>query len=196
MILRVVAFLAISTPLFSGDAGLQVITLKDSSVIRARVTEMSGGFYSARSPVLGEVKIPSSEVVSIREEGASAPSESAQATASTGQTTAPSAQTPAPASLESLRSTLSSKVQSLVSTSAGMNAVMEFTKNPDLKAVMSDPQVMQVIQNGDYNALMKSHAMKSLLDSPQTQALIQSVLKPQDSTHAKTPSGTPAVPAE
>ena len=196
MILRLVAFLAISTTLFSGDAVLQVITLKDSSVIRAKVTELSSGFYVAKSPVLGEVKIPAGEVVSIREEGVSAQSEGAPATNSTSQPDAASSQAPAPAGLESLRSALSSKVQNLVSSHDGMNAVMNFANNPDMKAVLNDPQVMQAIQNGDYNALMTSPAMKRLLDNPQTQSLIQSVLKPQAATQPKTSAEKPAAIAE
>jgi hypothetical protein len=196
MILRLVAFLAISTPLFSGDAGLQVITLKDSSVIRARVTEMSGGFYVAKSPLLGEIKIPSGEVVSIRAEGTSAQSEGAPATNCASQPDAPSAQAPAPASLESLRSSLSSKVQNLVSTHDGMNAVTNFSNNPDMKAVLNDPQVMQAIQSDDYNSLMQSPVMKRLLDNPQTQALIQSVLKPQGAPQPKASPGKPAADAE
>ena len=100
MIFRLVAFalLAVSPPLLSGDGGLQVITLKDSSVIRARGTEMSGGFYLARSPVLGEVKIPAGEVVSIRDEGASAQSEGEPSTKSASLPDAASP-SPAPASL-------------------------------------------------------------------------------------------------
>ena len=102
----------------------------------------------------------------------------------------------APAGLESLRSALSSKVQNLVSSHDGMNAVMNFSNNPDMKAVLNDPQVMQAIQNGDYNALMTSPAMKRLLDNPQTQSLIQSVLKPQGATQPKTSAEKPAALAE
>ena len=199
MTLRLVALalIGISPQLLAGDNGLQVITLKDSSVIRAQVTEMSGGFYLLKSPALGDMRIPTGEVVSIRGEGAPAQNADVPVADSTGQPVAASAQpTAGSASLESLRSALSSKVQSLVSTSAGMNAVMDFSKNPDLKAVLNDPQVMQAIQNGDYNALMKSHAMKNLLDNPQTQSLIQSVMRPHDTPQMKPAAEAPAAPTE
>ena len=57
---------------------------------------------------------------------------------------------------------------------------------------MNDPQVMQAIQNGDYNALMKSPAMKNLLDNPQTKNLIQNVLKSQDAPLETVPPEEPA----
>ena len=200
MTLRLVglALLGISALLPAADNGLQVITLKDNSVIRARVTEMSGGFYSASSPTLGDMKIPTSEVVSIHNETTAV--QSAGAPAPVFQKTG--AAQPEPASgaigLDSLRSALSSKVQGFVSSRDGMNAVMDFSRRPDVKAIMNDPQVMKAIQSGDYTALMQSPAMKNLLDNPQTKNLIQSILgsNSQDAQHPKTSSGEPVTPAE
>ena len=193
MTYRLVAFalLGFFPQLFAGDNGLQVITLKDTSVIRAHVTEMSGGFYLVKSPVLGEMKIPTAEVVSILPEDSTVPSTGAPPPAGNG-TAQPSATA---AGLDSLRSALSSKVKDLVSTRDGMNAVMSFSQNPDLKAALNDPQVMQAIQNRDYNALMKSPTMKSLLDNPRTKELIQSILH-QKSQAPIAPPGEPSPPAE
>ena len=194
MTLRLVAIalLGISPLLPAGDSGLQVITLKDNSVIRAQVTEMSGGFYSAKSPALGDIKIPTGEVVSIHNEAPTVPGTVAAATNTSGPSD-PAASLPSPGAsgLESIRSALSLKVQDLVSTHDGMNAVMDFSRNPDVKAVMNDPQVMKAIQAGDYKALMQSPAMKTLFDNPQTKSLIQSVLhsKTQD---AASPGEPPA----
>ncbi len=151
-LLFAVALMAIPPFLCAADADTQIITLKDKSVIRGQVTELTGGSYHVTSPLLGEMQIPTASVLSIQP--------------------AP----PVSADIASLKSTLSSKVQNLVSTKEGMNAVAAFSGNKDLKAVMNDPQVMQAIQNGDYQTLMKSPAMKTLLDNPQTHALIQSVL--------------------
>ncbi len=199
MTLRLAAFVlfGISSLVRAGDNGLQVITLKDSSVIRAQVTEMSGGVYLVVSPTLGQMKIPTSEVVSIRNEGTAVQS-APEADSPASATSEPTQTSTAPASLESLKSALTSKVQSLVSTRDGMNAVTSFSNNPDLKAVMNDPQVMQAIQNGDTTALMKSPAMKTLLDNPQTQALIKSVLhsKPQNAPQEAASPGEPASPGK
>ena len=192
MTLRLVAFalLGISPLLPAGDNDLQVITLKDNSVVRAQVTEMSGGFYFAKSPALGDMKIPTGEVVSIHNEATAAQSADASSIPPKSET-ADAQASPGATGLESIRSALSSKVQDLVSTHEGMNAVMDFSRNPDVKAVMNDPQVMKAIQAGDYKALMQSPAMKTLFDNPQTKSLIQSVLhsKTQD---AASPGEPPA----
>jgi len=184
--------------LLAGDDGLQVITLKDSSVIRAKVTEMSSGFYLVKSPVLGEMKIPTADVVSIHSETAALQPAGAQDPALPANGTAAAQPSSGTAGLESLRSSLSSKVQSFVSTGEGMSAVVDFSRRPDVKAVMNDPQVMKAVQAGDYNALMQSPAMKNLLDNPQTKSLIQSVLgsKAQDAPQPKMSSGEPVTPAE
>lgn len=195
MILRLVAFvcLGISPLLFAGDGDLQAITLKDNSVIRARVTEMSGGFYSVKSPTLGDIKIATGEVVSIQPDGAAAQGvQTPAAVLTTGLV--PAQPSPGPAGVESLKAAVVSKVQSWASTREGMDAMMNFSQNPAVKAIMNDPQVMQAIQNSDYPALMKSPAIKGLLDSPQTKSLMQSILKPQ-----VTPPASPAgstTPAE
>lgn len=196
MILRLVAFVGfgISPLLFAGVGDSQLITLKDNSVIHARVTEMSGGFYLAKSPVLGDIKIPAGNVVSIQSEATEAQSAGSPAAAvlTTGLTSAQP--THGPDGVESLKAAVVSKVQSWASTREGMGAVMNFSQNPDVKAVMNDPQVMQAIQNGDYNALMKSPAIKSLLESPQTKNLMQNILKPQ-TTPPASPAGS-ATPTE
>lgn len=192
------ALMALPGLLTAGDApGVQVITLKDRSVIRAQVTEMSGGFYLIKSPVLGDRKIPTGEVISIQQEAAAAQSAgAADAVPLPKSETAAAQLSLGTAGLESLKSALSSKVQNLVSTREGMNAVMDFSQNPDVKAVMGDPQVMQAIQNGDYGALMKSPAMKNLLDNPRTKALIQSVLSPQGTPQSKAASAKTSASAE
>jgi hypothetical protein len=196
MILRLVAFvcLGISPLLFAGDGDLQAITLKDNSVIRARVTGMSGGFYFAKSPALGDIKIAAAEVVSIQPDGAVAESAGTPAAALTTGL-APAQPSPAgSAGVESLKAAVVSKVQSWASTREGMDAVMNFSQNPAVKAIMNDPQIMQAIQNGDYPALMKSPAIKALLDSPQTKSLMQGILKPQAAPPAS-PAGS-TTPAE
>lgn len=185
------ALVVLAGSLVAGDApGFQVITLKDKSVIRAQVTEMSGGFYIAKSPALGDMKIPSGEVVSIQQEAAAV---SAPAQAGDSATAQP---LPGAAGLDALKSAVASKVQGLVSTREGMNAVMEFSQNPDVKAVMNDPEVMKAIHGGDYGALMKSQAMKSLLDNPRTKALIQSIMAAQGGAQPNAQAGKPAAPAE
>ena len=57
-----------------------------------------------------------------------------------------------------------------------MAVVTQFSQNPDLKAVMADPNLMKAIQSGDASSLMNSPAIKRLMENPQTKSLIQSIL--------------------
>lgn len=183
MILRAVILTFVATASLlaaDGDAALQVITLKDNSVIRAHVTEVAGGFYLANSPTLGNLKIPTGEVVAIKNEELSNPEAGtalsdakSDARNSAGVQIQPTASNTGMGNLESA---LSSKVQDWASSKEGMNAVMQFSQNSDVKAVMGDPAVMQAIRSGDYKTLMNSPAMKKLIENSQTQALIQNVL--------------------
>lgn len=163
------------------QVGLQVIRLNDNSVIQAQVSEMAGGFYIAKSPTLGELKIPAGSVLSIKnvepparigeEPGSDLKKEKLPDSA---PAQVPSSQ----AGVEALRSAVASKVQDLAATSGGMATIEKFSQNQDVKAILDDPSTLNSIQSGDYNALMKSPAMKKLMDNPQTKSLIQSVLSP------------------
>ena len=197
MTLRLLAFLlvGISPFLLAADDAEQLITLKDQSVIRARVTEMSGGFYSVKSPVLGDMKIPASEVVSIQAEGTDKNSGTLQAAGESN--TLHGQPSPAPVGLDSMKAAVFSKVQTWAATREGMDAVTAFSQDPNVKAVMNDPQVMQAIQKGDFNSLMNSPSMKSIMENPRTKTLIQSVLQ-QKSPAAPASNMSPAsqVPTE
>lgn len=177
--------------LTAGEPGeFQVITLKDKSVLRAQVVEMSGGFYHAKSPVLGDMKIPSSGIISICAE---ATATSPAAKIGTGKALSSASSETAPADLAGLQAAVSSKVRSLITTNEGMNALMELSRKPEVQAVMNDPQVMQGIKNCDYNALMNSPAIKQLLDDPQTKGFVRSVMnqKPEAPT-SPAPAGPPS----
>lgn len=178
------------------QAGLQVIRLKDNTVIRAQVTEEAGGFYLAKSPTLGDLKIPTDNVLSIKNDAPSGPNagESAPETNSAGMSS-PGPSTPVQAGIDALRSTVSSKVQNLAATREGMAAIEQFSQNQDVKAILGDPATLKAIQSGDYNAVMKSPSMQKLMDNPQTKSLIKSVLtpSPQDGSQSKA-GGKPDAP--
>jgi len=72
---------------------------------------------------------------------------------------------------------LAAKVQSFLARGAGNSAVGQLANNPDvMKAVVSDPNMMKAIQNGDTAALRESPAVKQMLSDPQTKSMIKSLL--------------------
>lgn len=163
----------------SAQDGLQIIRLNDNSVIRAQVSEMAGGFYMAKSPTLGDLKIPTGNVISIK-------NEEPAAGANPGGSARDGVES-VPTGIEALRSAVSSKVQNLAATRNGMAAIEQFSQNQEVKALMGDSATLKAIQNGDYDTLMKSPAMQKLMSDPQTKSLIESVLS-QSRQPAPSPS--------
>jgi hypothetical protein len=173
--------LAAAVVLFSTTAALaddgseiRIVTLQDGSVIRAQVPGSSGGFYTVRSATLGEMKIPVENVVSIM--SATDPGAPSARPAVSATPAGSAQQAVSQTGVAGLQSALASQVRSFVSTSDGMAAVTQFSQNPDMKAVLSDPALAKAIQTGDYNALMNSPAVRRLMANPETKALIQGVL--------------------
>ncbi|TSA36058.1 MAG: hypothetical protein D4R65_03045 [Verrucomicrobiaceae bacterium] len=169
------------------QTGLQIIRLNDNSIIRAQVSEVAGGFYMAKSPTLGDLKIPTGNVISIKNEepiaqnGEDPPAK----TTSHGASSTPDQGASIQTGIEAIRSTVSSKVQNLAATREGMAAIEQFSQNQEVKAILGDSAMLKAIQTGDYNALMKSPSVQKLMDNPQTKGLVQSVLNPSGPTAPK-----------
>ena len=154
--LRFATFLALIPALHSasseGDG--QIITLKDTSIIYAKVIDDTGGFFVIKSPALGEVKIRTNEIQSIK------------------PTNPQSAILPTTA--------LSSGPADIIlaeKSDADNSEVKQLANNPDLvKAVLGDPNMMKAIQKGDIATLRGSPVVRQLLSDPQTKSLIKSLL--------------------
>jgi len=154
--LRFASFLALIPALHSasseGDG--QIITLKDASIIYAKVIDDTGGFFVIKSPALGEVKIRTNEIHSIK---------STNPQSAILPTTALSSD---PADV-----TLAEKPD------ADNSEVKQLANNPDLvKAVLGDPNMMKAIQKGDIATLRGSPVVRQLLSDPQTKSLIKRFL--------------------
>jgi len=170
------AFVLFSFPAFlSADSTgeIQIITLKDTSVIRAKVIDDAGGFFLIKSPALGEIKIRSTDILSIKQtnpQSAILPSTALSSSAS-------EVAFPEKTEAAGEQSALAAKVQGFIASGSGGGAVAQLAKNPAImKAVVSDPNVMKAIQSGDTAALRESPAVKQLLSDPQTKSLIKSFL--------------------
>lgn len=168
------------------EAGeVKTITLKDHSVLQGEVTESAEGSYTLKSPLLGEITIPKSQVLSITGAG-SVPSP----TPAPGGVMLPATLvSDSPTVQSAIQSSVTSRVQGWLAQNGGMDALMSFSKNPDLAAVVNDPKLMQAIQSGDFTSLMQSESVKKLMENPQTKALVQGILG--NTAKPPTPSPTP-----
>lgn len=157
----------------------QVIQLKDQTIIRGKVLEMTNDTYRILTASMGEVKIPASQVVSIVMEGAAPPAiregapaprpgAAARPTAAPASRPQPQPVGPAPSRSDDLREQqqqVNMRVQSMMMDGNFLNKVTALQDSPEMVDVLNDPEVMQAIQSGDYQFLMNNEKMQRLMNS-------------------------------
>ena len=180
-------FLAISLALAAGQ--VQVITLKDQSVIKGEVLEMKNGTYSIKTATMGELKIAADQIVSMMNEGAT-PLVAQPASSNTrpsvgglnireGNPKAPRVMSkpliapPTPeAPTSNAQGQVNERVQSMMMNGQFAEKVTGLSESKDLDSVMADPEVMRAIQNLDYEFLMNNPKMKQLMESGEVKGLL------------------------
>ncbi len=73
------------------------------------------------------------------------------------------------------QSQVNTKVQSMMMNSNVGSKVMGLQDNTDMQAVLDDPELMNAIQNMDYDTLMKSDKMNQLMNNPEIKDLLGAV---------------------
>ena len=121
----------------------QVIHLKEGSQIHGEVVSMLRGTYSVKTQSMGVIEVASDQVKSIG--GAAAP--------------------------EPDESTIQSIQSSLMGNQSVMSRILKLQEGPAMQAVLSDPEVMQVVQSMDMQALTKNPKIRALMNSPQMQSI-------------------------
>ena len=136
----VLIWVIISSSAYAGE--VQRVKLTDGSVMNVEVISLHDGFYTFKSPSLGEFKVNAKQVQSIS---------SSSLTASQ----AGSANT----NLNQVQSTLTANPET-------MKLIVGLQNDPDIQAVLSDPEIMKAIQSGDYNAIANNPKFQKLMNNP------------------------------
>lgn len=124
-------------------AAEQLIELNDGTRLRGEVVSLSGGIYTIRSSSLGDVKVAQSRVVSISNGSA------------TGGGVTPSAN-------DAIQS-----IQSSIATNPGLvSKILRLQSDPEMQAVLSDPEVMRAVQSFDLEALSRNPKIQALMQNP------------------------------
>ncbi|XOV87704.1 MAG: hypothetical protein ACFHX7_22570 [Pseudomonadota bacterium] len=122
----------------------RIVQLKDGSQIRGEVVGMMNGEYVIQSPTLGTLRLASDKIVSITLPSA-APNPSAAAGAGAS-------------ALESIQSTIASD--------PGLMArIMSLQQDPQMQAVLGDPEIMGAVQRLDFEALRNNPRFRALMES-------------------------------
>ncbi len=132
------------------------ITLQDGTEIVGELLALKNGSYTIRSKTLGTLTVSERQVASISSLGhgkssQKSPVQSAATALQGGQ-------------MESIQ-------QSLLNDSTMVQRIMQLQSNPDIQAVLSDPEVMAAIQSLDFDTLTNHPKIKKLMANREIQAI-------------------------
>jgi len=138
-------------PCFSGEQ--REIVLKDGSVITGEVLKFDGNHYTVNSPSLGTVNIGNAEVSVIRTPGSISDSNKGAVSISPGE--------------------ISAMQQQLMSNQEIMALINTLQNDPQVQAILSDPELMQAIYAGNIDALLNNPKFKNLADNPTVKSITE-----------------------
>ncbi|MBI1422136.1 MAG: hypothetical protein GC149_01635 [Gammaproteobacteria bacterium] len=147
----VLLLVSTSSGVYAGE--VQRVKLTDGSVLSAEVISMHNGVYTFKSPSLGEFSVNAKQVQSIS--ALSVPSPQAGS---------------ANLNLNQLQSALQANP-------GAMNAITGLQNDPDMQAVLSDPEIMKAIQSRDYSALANNPKFQKLMQNPAIKQITDNVTR-------------------
>lgn len=132
-------------------AEVREIELKDGSVITGTVRSFDGETYVIDSDSLGTMSLPSAKIKAIR--------------SAAGYR---AAQSISPNDLMGIQ-------QQLLNNPDTMELIKALQNDPQIQAILQDPQLLQSITAGDVQALMNNAKFKALIDHPKIQEISNKV---------------------
>ena len=133
------------------------IVLQDGSNINGHILSMANGSYQVQTGSMGVITLEQNQIRSISQTGVSGSSFSlADQAKQAGQ---PSVQ-----SLQSLQS-------SMTSNEGIMNSIRALQNDPDMQAILADPEIMQAVQSFDLTALRNNPKIIKLMQNSKIQSI-------------------------
>ena len=141
----------------SADAA-RVIELSDGSRISGVIIDYGNGTYTIQSETLGRLQLRDAQIRSIH-----SPSQ----TSERAESLAPAS--PDPATLSQLE-----HIQSRIMAEPGvLSLVMSLQQDPDLLAILNDPQIMQAIMSGQITTLQSHPKFRQMETNPTIQEIMR-----------------------
>jgi len=149
-------------PISHVNAGeISTIELNDGSIISGEVVSFDGSTWIIKSASMRTLKIEAAKVVSIRAQksGSHAPT----AGTSTGnQVNA--------ADVQAMQ-------QSIMANEQLMTMIMNLENDPEVQAILQDPEIMQAVNAGDMNALMANPKFRRLMENTKVKEITREAAK-------------------
>ena len=124
------------------------IVLIDGSTIRGEVLSMQNGSYQIKTQSLGVLNLPRSQIKSI-----SSGSDLPRAAADNNQ-----------GALQSLQA-------NMANDPGIMSKIMNLQNDPDMQAVLNDPEVMRAVQSFDLQTLANHPKIKKLMNNSEVRSI-------------------------
>ncbi len=135
-------------------AELMDFELTDGTVIHGRLVSYANGVYTIRSKTLGTVKISEDKIKSTRRAGEAASAQPAAQSAGGGY---------------------GPEVNGMVTKMQGdeeiMSLINSLKDDPEMQALLNDPEVMNAISSGNLSALMNNPKVMELLNNPKVRQI-------------------------
>ncbi len=162
-------------------AGSSRITLNDGTTIYGKVVGMSDGVYKIQTDTMGEINVNSDNVVEISSgnsskkpnigiiDGSANNNKQSYQNYSNNQKSYNSDSGNSYAAQQQNANTM---VQSMMMDENFMNNMMQLSNSSEMQSVLNDPEIMEAIQNGDYEFLMNNPKMNDLMNSSGIQDML------------------------
>ena len=151
----------------------QTVTLVDGTILRGEVVEMNNNTYRVRTSSVGDVLIPADQVATIVRDSAASAGNWQPQTHQGRNAPAQSAPRAGNPSHEQEQENINARVQSMMMNEDFLGKVMSLSQSEDWMEVMSDPEIMALIESLDYEALMNNDKMQRLMNSQETKSLFE-----------------------
>ena len=127
------------------------ILLSDGSRIQGKILSMENGTYTVQTESMGVIRLSQQQIQSISAHGASQNDATTSGGAGVGQST-----------IQSIQS-------SMTSNPGIMSMIMSLQNDPDMQAVLNDPEVMAAINSFDLEKLKNHPKIIKLMQNRQIQ---------------------------
>ena len=167
LILAFIASLIFASPSFSANETLQTITLKDGTLLRGKLISVKDGVYTIQTFNLGTLAVSEDKIVSVSTqlvaEKSAAASQSVPAAQATQQPQMDKAQFAAQAQ---------QMQQQFLSDPKIVAEIQNLLNDEEVKALLTDPEVMKAVMTYDPNTIAGNEKIKKLMENTKIKNLM------------------------
>jgi len=163
LVLGLMSIVVLLGALFLGTAAtagqLREVVLGDGSVILAEVVSLKDGVYTLKSETMGTLNIDENAIRTIRSPGA-------------GETAVLKSGKPGEGK-EDMAAMRQSMMGDVMSNPGLLGMIFSLRNDPEVRRVLQDPEVMEMVMAGDLEGLRDDPKFRELMENPKIQSLTE-----------------------